>query len=111
MLIKKPTDIKPSEITDYADFKQRRYFIKQAALLGIGAGLGSLPLQSGASKTVTRGKAITPLLKTHYGKGLKQTDYDDITSYNNFYEFGRAESGAAEASRNVRTMRVSGWKS
>ena len=106
MLIKKPVHIKPSEITDYADFKQRRYFIKQAALLGLGAGLGGLPLQSVAKRMDTAGKPITPLLKTPYGKGLKQTSYEDVTSYNNFYEFGTGKSDPAE---NAHTLKTRPW--
>ncbi len=103
MLIKKPADIKPSEITDYADFKQRRHFIKQAALLGIGAGLGSLPLQSAAKTADARGNAISPLLKTSYGQGLEQTSYDDVTSYNNFYEFGTGKSDPVKNAHNLKT--------
>jgi len=106
MLIKKPADIKPSEITDHADFKQRRYFIKQAALLGIGTGLGSLPLQSVARNTSIQGKPITPLLKTSYGKGLKLTSFEDVTSYNNFYEFGTGKSDPAE---NAHTLKTRPW--
>ena len=102
MLIKKPSDIKPSEITDYADFQQRRFFIKQAALLGIGAGLGALPLTSAAA-TEGSGKKITPLVKTPYGEGLKLTSYKNVTSYNNFYEFGTDKSDPSEYSHTLRT--------
>lgn len=103
MLIKKPADIKPSEITDYADFKQRRHFIKQAALLGIGAGVAGLALKSGAQNTDTKGNPISPLLKTPYGKGLKQTSYEDVTSYNNFYEFGTSKSDPKDAAHIMKT--------
>ena len=91
MLIKKPQDTKPSEITDYDVWKQRRTFLKQAAIFGVGTGLVSgvgWSLSSDVKSTDRSQYPIEPLEKTGYGRDLKLTDYEDITSYNNFYELG-----------------------
>ena len=104
MLIKKATNIKSSEITDYRDWKQRRKFLKQAAALGIGAGLGPLSSISFAADSSTR--VISPLKKTDYGQDLKQTSKKDVTSYNNFYEFGTDKGDPVE---NAATLRTRPW--
>jgi sulfoxide reductase catalytic subunit YedY len=103
MLIKKPGDIKSSEITDYEDFKHRRRFIKQVALLGIGSGLGVTTLQSCAKTEAEVGKKISPLIKTEYGQGLEQTSYKNVTTYNNFYEFGTSKSDPAAYASSLKT--------
>lgn len=107
MLIKKPADIKPSEITDYAVYQQRRKFLRQAAALGIGATLGG-GLTSSVLAASAPGKkpAISPLKKTAYGKGLQLTDYEDATNYNNFYEFG---TGKTDPAKNAGSLRTRPW--
>jgi sulfoxide reductase catalytic subunit YedY len=107
MLIKKPTDISPSEITPKALYLNRRKFIQHAGLLGTGllathfssgfaASIGKLPagtkLQFVKSSLSTQGEELTPL--------------KDITSYNNFYEFG---SDKDDPARNAGSLRPSPW--
>jgi methionine sulfoxide reductase catalytic subunit len=91
MLIRRPPDIPTSEITDESLYHSRREFLK-AAGLGAAALSGVLPL----------GKA--------FGIGVdedKLTPYDDITSYNNFYEFG---TDKGDPKQNATRFRSRPWK-
>ena len=106
MLIKTPSDIKPSEITDYAVWTERRKFLKQAALLGVGAGLAGLPVSLLAKNEGNSNKPIDGIQKTDYGKDLEPTAYGHVTSYNNFYEFG---TGKDDPVKNASTLRTRPW--
>jgi sulfoxide reductase catalytic subunit YedY len=92
MLIKKPDDIKSSEITDEKHYLDRRRFIVAAGAAGVVA--------VGAAWA---GGVLTPgLLRARPGRpagdgegaayptqaGDKVNSFEDITSYNNYYEFG-----------------------
>jgi sulfoxide reductase catalytic subunit YedY len=82
MLIRRPSDIVPSEITPREVYLRRREFLAGAASLGLVAGLSAAgsgdaeaaPLKGEPSPLSTTGEALNSL--------------EDITSYNNFYEFG-----------------------
>lgn len=81
-------------------FDNRRQFIQQASLglIGISAAIMSNPLKAAILNTssANTGKAsrlgahqkISTYRKTAYGTGEKPTAYDDVTTYNNYYEFG-----------------------
>lgn len=86
MLIRRPADILSSEITDEALFWSRREFLKAA---GIGVAAAGL----------------TPLLPRHrLGRGDdKLTPYEDITGYNNYYEFGTDKGDPAQNATHFRT--------
>ncbi len=84
MLIKKPTDICPSEITPPALYAQRRAFIKGTAALA-----GTILLGPGPGHAAD--------------DDLKPTPYKDITSYNNFYEFGASKTDPAEHAGRLKT--------
>ncbi len=92
MLIGKPPDILSSEITSksaYRQFMDRRRFLGRAAAAGAVA-LGAERLAEVLAPG-TRALASTKL-QTVYSPltttGEQLTSYDDITHYNNFYEFG-----------------------
>ena len=84
MLIRRPADIAPSEITSESAYLNRRQFMKQGALLGAGLGLG-LPAQAGLQPD----DEITP--------------EEIVTSYNNFYEFGTDKSDPARYAHELTT--------
>jgi methionine sulfoxide reductase catalytic subunit len=73
-----PSGILPSEITPQALFEQRRTVLKAA---GVAAASLLLPTQANAAQTLD-------FQKTVYGKEEKLTSFEDVTSYNNYYEFG-----------------------
>jgi len=103
MLIKKPSDIKPSEITDPELYKQRRKFI-QAGVGLTGAAMFSglwLPDNVQAAREKLQG-----IKKSSLSTDEKPTSYKDVTSYNNFYEFGTDKSDPA---RNAHTLKTKPW--
>jgi sulfoxide reductase catalytic subunit YedY len=91
MLIRRPPDLLASEITDESLFWNRRDFIA-AAGLGAAAVGGLLPLRS---------------LLPRRSDDEKLTPWEDITGYNNYYEFG---TGKDDPARNAGALRTKPWK-
>ncbi|WYX11835.1 protein-methionine-sulfoxide reductase catalytic subunit MsrP [Achromobacter xylosoxidans] len=87
MLIRKPDDIVPSEITTEAVWRSRRDLILRAGVTAAGLGLPGWATRSafaqGAGAGVLAGQA-----NAAFSVMDKQTSFADITSYNNYYEFG-----------------------
>ncbi|HET6170145.1 MAG TPA: protein-methionine-sulfoxide reductase catalytic subunit MsrP [Terracidiphilus sp.] len=89
MLIGKPSDIPSSDITSKKDYLNRRSFMRGAVAAGVAA-LGAEQLANVLSPR-TRALADTKLqtVKSPLSTtGEQLTSYEDITHYNNFYEFG-----------------------
>src|SRR6185437_15099915 len=92
MLIGKPPDIPSSEITSksaYKEFLNRRRFLKGAALAGAAAlgvdRVSDIIAPRNRTWAATKLQTVqSPLTTT----GEQLTSYDDITHYNNYYEFG-----------------------
>ena len=85
MLIKRAPDIRPSEITSYDNYLNRRDFMRA------GAAAGTSLLAPAALAAVVPDARRAPL--PDVGKSPFSTDeapnsYEDITTYNNYYEFG-----------------------
>ena len=91
MLIKPAPDIPVSEITDESLFWNRRAFLK-AAGLGAAAVSGVLPFN------------LRPLLASD---GDKLTPWEDVTGYNNYYEFGTDKGDPA---KNATRLKTRPWK-
>jgi sulfoxide reductase catalytic subunit YedY len=94
----KPLD--PSEITPEHLYLSRRTFIAGAAAVAAGAVLAGCGL--GESKTATPGETIgTPgsVSSTLDELGDPLTPYQDVTTYNNFYEFTTNKDGVAAAAK------------
>ena len=100
MLIKKPETIQPSEITDKTVYLKRREFIQAAAASGLwAAGLtGSLL----GAVNANAGTRLAGVRKSAYTVPDAQTPLKDITTYNNFYEFGTDKSSPAELAKSLR---------
>jgi sulfoxide reductase catalytic subunit YedY len=98
MLIRRSPDLRWSDVTPKADYLRRREFMRAAAVPLIAGGAALLPSArvdaQGRGAKLAFGKS--PLSTT----GEELTPYDDITTYNNFYEFGvDKDSPAANAGR------------
>ena len=94
MLIKRPTDIPASEITDQAIYLKRRHFMQATAglalapLLGTAnAGYGNQPLKYAKPNRFPIDEELTP--------------YKDVTEYNNYYEFGTDKYSPAERAQQL----------
>ncbi|MDQ5909789.1 MAG: methionine sulfoxide reductase catalytic subunit [Pseudomonadota bacterium] len=85
MLIQKPADLQPSEITPPELYARRREFLKTAAVVG-------------AAVLLPRG-----VVQAATDDDLKLTPYKDVTSYNNFYEFGSGKTDPAEYAGSLKT--------
>ncbi len=104
MLIKRPSDILPSEITPRGWYMRRREFLRQAAALGLAGSM--LPAWAQTAAPITeRGKLAklpgkpSPLSVTTE----KATPYKDVVTYNNYYEFGTDKSQPAENAHKLKT--------
>jgi len=92
MIILKSKDIKENEVTDFGIYQDRRRIMKTAAGVGIAAVTG-LPISQSFAKSP-------------YSTDAKKTDYDDISSYCNFYEFG---TGKSDPVNNAHSLVTSPW--
>jgi len=90
MLIKKASDIRSSEITPKDLYLRRREFIQGSAAALVGAGLGAWAGEAEAQIPRTK---IPNFKKSPLSTTEEPSQYDYVTSYNNFYEF---ESGAGD---------------
>jgi len=79
-----------SQVTPKETWMNRRQML-------VGAGAVGLGLMAG------RGEAKISAVKTAYGKGLKPNTLADITSYNNFYEFGTGKEDPAKYAGSLTT--------
>jgi sulfoxide reductase catalytic subunit YedY len=96
MLIRRPPDIRPSEITPEAVYRGRRRFLSGA--LGLAAA-GALPAALAATEPTGRELSFT---KSTLSTAETPNRWEDITTYNNYYEFGTDKSDPAENSRGFR---------
>src|SRR5690349_19035296 len=105
MLIRKPSDVRASDITDEKDYVGRRKFLEKVGGLGLAALAGS-SLLGGASLTGCDASSARADSLSDSGSELpddKLTPYEDVTTYNNFYEFGTDKSDPAANAKNFRT--------
>jgi len=103
MLIKTKQEIPESEVTDRNLYRERRRFITGAAA-GVAAALlpGAVPAAPAPARTKLSG-----VQKSKYTVNEKVTDYDLVTSYNNFYEFGTDKASPAKLAG---TLKTHPWK-
>jgi sulfoxide reductase catalytic subunit YedY len=96
MLIKRPSDIKPSDITRKEDYLSRRKFIQSTVGVSIAGAAASGSLFSQAVQAGVKLENINPSPLSSKEETL--TPFTDITTYNNFYEFGTNKEDPAENS-------------
>ncbi len=101
-----PADLRSSDITPEALYYSRREWLAAAGLtVGAIAGVGALfPSRLGAQQALGTPYGLQP--------DDKPTPWDDVTGYNNFYEFGTDKSDPAAESKNFKprpwTVKVDG---
>jgi methionine sulfoxide reductase catalytic subunit len=119
--VKPPNEPKSSEITPEELYLRRREFLKSAGLFvattaGLGGGVlaltgaGKAKAKPGEAAALKPGEAAAPEFpiakKGEYAGGESQTPFDDVTTYNNFYEFGTDKD---EPARNAHTLKPRPW--
>ena len=88
MLIRHYDLIRPSEITPPEIYRERRRFMQGMGALAAGAALGAM-------EDATAGVKLPGVRASAYTLGEDKTPYKDVTTYNNFYEFGTDKSDPA----------------
>jgi len=105
MLIRRPPDVLPSEITDPDLYHARRRFIAQAGSLALAA---ALPASQASAATGRLG----PLAASPFSTTEVPTSRKAVTTYNNFYELGTDKADPAENTHRLRpapwTLRIEG---
>jgi len=100
VLIKKPADIRPSEITSERNYLNRRQFIRAGAIAG-----GSLTVGAAMAAVIpdTRLARLDEVSTSPFSTTETPNSFEDISTYNNFYEFGLGKSDPFENAQDFRT--------
>jgi len=92
VLIRKSSDIRPSEITSEANYLNRRDFMRGGA---VAAGSILAPPALGAVVPEDIRDRIPGIVESDFSTPETQNSYEDITTYNNYYEFGTGKADPA----------------
>ena len=109
MLIKKPPDTRPSEITSETNYLNRRDFIRAGAIAG-----GSLIAPTAMSAVIPEQRLarLAGVSDSPFSTDEAPNSFEDISTYNNFYEFGLGKDDPAVNAENFEprpwTIEVSG---
>ena len=85
MLIRKAPDLRYSDVTPKAVYLRRREFIQTAA---VAAAAALSPLGRARAEAQAARAKLPNVRKSSLSTTEKLNSYEDITGYNNFYEFG-----------------------
>lgn len=99
MLIKNPTDIRPSEITNKSHYLNRRNFMRAAAATGSTLVTGETLAGIIPKEPDT---VIDQVIPSNYSTDERPNSYADITTYNNYYEFGIRKDDPHRNSQNFK---------
>jgi sulfoxide reductase catalytic subunit YedY len=104
MLFKSAPDLDDSDVTLKNLYMNRRKFLADLSLAGslIVTRRSLLNLISPSTSVLATTK-LNGIVKGPFSTNEKQTPYNDVTHYNNFYEFGTDKSDPAKNSQNFRT--------
>ena len=103
MLIKRPADIWPSEITSKDNYLNRRKFIQSGAI----AGGSMLTGQALAALVPTdRGAKLADVQQSDVSTSEPANSFEDISTYNNYYEFGTQKD---DPYRNAQDFEAHPW--
>ena len=94
MLIRKKPIIKTSEITPESVYLNRRKLLHAAGLSGVSL----LPNISLAEEIPSRYQRLKGIAKSPFSTNAPTTSFTDVTTYNNFYEFGTDKGDPASNS-------------
>ena len=102
MLIRKPAAIRPSEITSKGLYLNRREFIMAAA--GIGGAVGLAAAGIAVPNAAYAGVKLQNVRKSALSTtGDELTLLKDVTTYNNYYEFGTGKEDPSETAHKLHT--------
>lgn len=96
MLIRQAPSIKSSEITSKSNYVSRRDIIKGSIAA---TGLASVSNSLAATVPSEKGARLPGIKKSPLSSKDAPNSYEDVTTYNNFYEFGTGKSDPARYSQ------------
>lgn len=91
MLTRTAADISPADVTDPRLYRSRRDFIRLATTVAATAAFADETLWAAGGTPATHGPQLRGIQKSRFSTTEKPTPWDDITSYNNFYEFAGSD--------------------
>src|ERR1700686_2505818 len=105
MMIKSPADFRSSEITDKKLYLNRRDFVRTAAgtLVAAATGVIGAEVFLRAAEPAVHGRKLANVKKSPLSTTEKQNTWEEITTYNNYYEFGTDKDSPSMLSRNFKT--------
>jgi sulfoxide reductase catalytic subunit YedY len=104
MLIRKTPDLTYADVTPKSLYLDRRKFLLAMGIVGATAAAGkSLFELAWPSQTAFGATKLTGLAKSPFSTTEKQNTYEDVTHYNNFYEFGTDKGDPAKNSQKFQT--------
>jgi len=109
MFFRKTPDIRYSEVTRRELYLRRREFLQGAAGVALGAaaaGLSPMGVATAGAQAQSRAKLPNVKKSPLSTTGEKINSYEDITGYNNFYEFGTDKDDPA---RNAQKFVTRPW--
>jgi len=103
MQIRRGSGIRASEITDERLYVNRRVFLKT---VGVGAASATLVPGLGGVSAALAQEALPPAKKSAFSASEPLNSWEDVTGYNNFYEFGTDKE---DPKRNAGRLKVKPW--
>ncbi len=104
MLIQRKPQLTYADVTPKSVYLNRREFLRGVGLVGAAAIAGNKLLDLASPSHVVRAATkFTGLVKSPFSTTEKQNAFEDVTHYNNFYEFGVDKDAPAKNSQNFRT--------
>jgi sulfoxide reductase catalytic subunit YedY len=104
MHIRKPSDIPASEITSEDVWLSRRQWMARAGFGALAAGAGAWSINDArAAEATPTGEPLAAQPNSQYTLMDKQTSFGDVTSYNNYYEFGLDKGDPAKYAGKLKT--------
>jgi sulfoxide reductase catalytic subunit YedY len=104
MLMRKSPELSYADITPKSVYLDRRKFLRAMGIVGAtavaGKGLLDLALPSQAALAASQ---FTGLIKSPFSTTEKPNTLNDVSHYNNYYEFGTDKSDPAKYAQNFKT--------
>src|SRR5216683_792674 len=107
MLIRKAADLTYADVTPKSVYLNRRNFLRAMGIVGASAVAGKRLLElASPSEMAFAGAKLIGLKPSPFSTTEKQNSYQDVTHYNNFYEFGTDKGDPA---KNAQHFNTSNW--
>jgi sulfoxide reductase catalytic subunit YedY len=103
MRIRKSQDLTYADITPKYVYNNRRTFLRAMGIAGTVAAGTSWWKLARLDCEVHASSKLNIAAKSPFSTSEKQTPYNDVTHYNNFYEFGTDKTDPAKNAQNFRT--------